>query len=129
MHQELHGGHKKHEHDEIVRGDLDKRVCRVAIRELAPYEHTIAVQGAAARMMQPAIYWSASAGVMNGANRNRKKAHANSAIEKGLTTQLTKSVTTRPVGRRPTFFTAEKSTFIIIGVIISQMSTAMGMLI
>ncbi len=32
----------------------------------------------------------------------------------------------RPAGRRPTFFIEEKSTFIIIGVIISQISTANG---
>ena len=32
----------------------------------------------------------------------------------------------QPGGRRPTSRTAEKSTFIIIGVIISQISTAMG---
>ena len=50
-------------------------------------------------------------------------------MEKGFTSQLTNSVTSSPVGRRPTFFTDEKSTFIIIGVIISQMRTAMGALI
>ena len=43
--------------------------------------------------------------------------------------QLTSSVTSNPAGRRPTFFTDEKSTFIIIGVIISQIRTAMGALI
>ena len=56
-------------------------------------------------------------------------AQANSAIENGLITQLTSRVITSPVGRRPTFFTDEKSTFIIIGVIISQISTGIGALI
>ncbi len=80
-------------------------------------------------MMQPAMYWSASDGVMKDAKTNRKNAQASSAIENGFTTQLMNSVTSSPVGRRPTFFTDEKSTFIIIGVIISQMSTAIGALI
>ena len=80
-------------------------------------------------MMQPAIYWSASAGVMKAEKTKRKNTHASSAIENGFTTQLMNSVTSRPVGRRPTFLTEEKSTFIIIGVIMSQMRTAIGALI
>jgi len=76
--------------------------------------------------MHPAMYWSASLGLMNDAKTNRKKPHANSAIEKGLTTQFTNSVIMSPAGFRPTFLTEEKSTFIIIGVIISHMRTAMG---
>ncbi len=66
---------------------------------------------------------------MKCANTTRKNAHAKSAMENGLTTQLMNSVTSRPAGRRPTFFTEEKSTFIIIGVIMSQISTAIGALI
>lgn len=89
----------------------------------------MAVQGAAARMIQPAMYWSASAGVMKCTNTIRKNAHAKSAIENGFTTQLMKSVTSKPVGRLPTFRTDEKSTFIIMGVIISQIRTAIGALI
>jgi hypothetical protein len=75
------------------------------------------------------MYWSASDGGIHGLNRYRKKTQAMSAIENGLTSQLTKSVTNSPRGRRPTSRIAPKSTFIIIGVIISQMSTAIGMLI
>ena len=41
-------------------------------------------------------------------------------------TQFTRRVTRSPAGRLPTFFTAEKSTFIIIGVIMSQMRKAIG---
>ena len=52
-----------------------------------------------------------------------------SAIENGFTSQFTNSVTNRPRGRRPTCRIAPKSTFIIIGVIISQMRMAIGMLI
>ena len=75
------------------------------------------------------MYWSASAGVMKAAKTIRKKIQASSAMEKGLTIQFTSRVTNRPAGRRPTFFTAEKSTFIIMGVIISQMRIAIGTLI
>ena len=39
------------------------------------------------------------------------------------------SVTSNPAGFRPTLRTEEKSTFIIIGVIMSQISTAIGALI
>jgi hypothetical protein len=39
------------------------------------------------------------------------------------------NVTSRPAGRFPTFRTDEKSTLIIIGVIMSQISTAIGALI
>ena len=80
-------------------------------------------------MMQPAMYWSASAEVMNAAKMTRKNAHASSAIENGFTSQLMNSVTSSPAGRLPTSFTDEKSTFIIIGVIISQIRTAIGALI
>ena len=59
----------------------------------------------------------------------RKNTHARSAIENGLTNQLMKSVTSNPVGRLPTLRTEEKSTFIIIGVIMSQIRTAIGALI
>ena len=45
------------------------------------------------------------------------------------TTQLTSSVTRSPAGLRPTLSTEEKSTFIIIGVIMSQISTAIGTLV
>ena len=66
---------------------------------------------------------------MKAAKTMRKRAQASNAMEKGLTIQLTSRVTSRPAGRRPTFFTDEKSTFIIMGVIISQMRMAMGTLI
>ena len=51
------------------------------------------------------------------------------AIENGFTSQFTNSVTNRPRGRRPTLRIDPKSTFIIIGVIISQMRIAIGTLI
>ena len=47
----------------------------------------------------------------------------------GLTSQLTNSVTSSPVGCRPTRAIEAKSIFIIIGTIISQISTAIGALI
>jgi hypothetical protein len=49
-------------------------------------------------------------------------------MEKGFTTQFTNSVTSKPRGRFPTLRTAAKSTFIIIGMIISQIRTAIGKL-
>jgi hypothetical protein len=72
---------------------------------------------------------ASSAVIVTGANTTPKKAQAKSAMEKGFTTQLMKSVTSKPAGRLPTFRTEEKSTFIIMGVIMSQISTAMGTLI
>ncbi len=50
-------------------------------------------------------------------------------MENGFTSQLTASVTKSPAGFRPTLRMAPKSTFIIMGVIISQISAAMGTLI
>lgn len=50
------------------------------------------------------------------------------AIEKGFTSQFTNRVTTKPIGRSPTLRTARKSTFIIMGIIISHMRIAIGTL-
>ena len=72
------------------------------------------------------MYWSASAARDPRAKTRRKKSQARNAIEKGFTSQLTASVTARPAGLRPTLRMEAKSTFIIIGVIISQISTAIG---
>jgi len=80
-------------------------------------------------MMQPAMYWSASAGETQCANTYRKNSHAISAIENGFTSQLTNSVTSNPRGRFPTFLMEAKSTFIIMGMIINQIRIAMGTLI
>ena len=44
-------------------------------------------------------------------------------MENGFTSQFTTSVTARPAGLRPTLRMAPKSTFIIMGVIISQIRT------
>ena len=79
-------------------------------------------------MIAPAMYWSASAGSIHASNRCLKNSQASSAIENGFTSQLTNSVTSRPRGRFPTSRMAPKSTFIIIGTIISQMRTAIGTL-
>src|ERR1051326_7502104 len=56
--------------------------------------NTMAVHGAAARMIHPAMYWSASAGPMNARNMTRKNNQASSAIENGFMSQFTTSVTT-----------------------------------
>src|SRR3990172_8255214 len=60
----------------------------------------MAVQGAAARMITPATYWSARASPIQGRNRCRKKIQPRKVMERGLTSQLTKSVTRMPRGRR-----------------------------
>src|ERR1022692_4571362 len=91
--------------------------------------NTMAVHGAAARMMQPAIYWPASPGLMKAENTTRKNSHANNAMENGFTSQFTTNVTNRPAGRLRTFRMLGKTTFIIMGGIISQIRTAMGTLI
>ena len=75
------------------------------------------------------MYWSASAGAIHGLKTYLKNNQAMAAIENGFTSQFTNSVTNRPSGRRPTLRIDPKSTFIIIGVIISQMRIAIGTLI
>ena len=128
VHQELHDRDKQHQHDEIVHRYLHQRVGRVPVGEMAPDKHHRRTrrggQNDAARDVLVGFGRSDE-----GRKDDRKNTHASSAIENGLTTQLTNSVTSSPAGRRPTFFTDEKSTFIIIGVIISQIRTAIGALI
>ncbi len=80
-------------------------------------------------MIVPAMYWSASAAPIQGARISRKETQAIAAIEKGLTSQLTRRVTSSTVGRVPTRRTDARSTFIIIGTIMSQISAAIGRLI
>jgi hypothetical protein len=50
-------------------------------------------------------------------------------MEKGLTIQFTNKVTSSPLGRRPTSRIEAKSTFIIMGMIMSQSRMAIGTLI
>ena len=59
----------------------------------------------------------------------RKNSQARNVMERGLTIQLTKSVTIKPRRWGPSFRMEPKSTFIIIGIIINQTRTAMGTLI
>src|SRR5271157_5433773 len=66
---------------------------------------------------------------MNAENTTRKNSHARNAMENGFTSQFTISVTSSPAGFFPTLRMAVKSTFIIMGVIMSQIRTAMGALI
>ncbi len=73
------------------------------------------MHGAAARMIVPATYWSASAGPIHGRNRCLKNSQAISAIENGFTSQFTNSVTRIPPGRRRTPSMLEKSILSIIG--------------
>ena len=58
----------------------------------------------------------------------RKNTHEIRAIENGLTSQFTKRVTASPRGFLPTSRMAPKSTLIIIGMIMSQIRTAIGTL-
>ena len=66
-------------------------------------------------MMTPAMYCPASSGPIHGEKTCRKKSQPKKAIEKGFTSQLTKSVTKRPRGFRPTPAIDFKSIFSIIG--------------
>ena len=61
--------------------------------------------------------------------RCRKNSQARNAMEKGFTTQLTNSVINNPVGFLPTSRTDAKSTFIIMGMIMSQIRMTIGTLI
>lgn len=74
------------------------------------------------------VFVSASAGEIQAAKTYRKNTQAKNAMEKGFTTQFTNRVISRPTGRLPTSRTEANSTFIIIGTIISQISTAIGRL-
>ena len=53
-------------------------------------------------MIAPAMYRSDSAGVIHEAKTTRENSYAKNAVENGLTTQLTNSVMTSPIGRTPT---------------------------
>ena len=66
-------------------------------------------------MMAPAMYWSARAGEMRPEKTCLKKSHARKAIENGLTSQFTKSVTRRPFGFFRTPRMLVKSILSIIG--------------
>ncbi len=81
------------------------------------YDHTntIAVHGAAARMMTPAMYWLASSCPMSGRKRWRKNSQPKNAIENGLTSQLTTIVMNSPFGFLPTRAIDAKSILSIIG--------------
>ena len=56
----------------------------------------------------------------------KKKSQAIPNMVKGLISQLVTQVTYSPRGFLPTFLMLAKSTFIIMGKIISQIRTAMG---
>ena len=75
----------------------------------------MAVHGAAARMITPAMYWLASSGPIHGVNTWRKNSQPRKAMEKGFTSQLTTRVTPRPAGRLPTPRIDAKSILSIIG--------------
>ena len=81
------------------------------------YDHTntIAVQGAAARMISPAVYSLAISGPIHAAKRCCMNTHASRAILNGLISQFTTSVTSSPLGRLVMPPMALKSTFNIIG--------------
>ena len=80
-------------------------------------------------MITPAVYWSAIPGPMTGRNRCLNKSYPRKAMLRGFTTQLMNRVTNSPLGRLPMRVTEVKSIFIIMGTIMSQMSTAIGALI
>ena len=66
-------------------------------------------------MIRPAVYCLAISGVIHAENTCCMKIQASNAMLNGLTSQLTNSVTSRPLGRRAIPPIAPKSTFSIIG--------------
>ena len=62
----------------------------------------MAVPGAAARIIVPAMYWLASAGKIHWEKTWRKKSQEIKAMENGLTIQFTNGVTGTPLGFLPT---------------------------
>ena len=75
----------------------------------------MAVHGAAARMMSPAVYSAAVSTGIHGRKRCCMNSQARNAMLNGLTSQFTNNVTASPRGFRATFPMALKSTFNIIG--------------
>ena len=61
------------------------------------------------------MYCPASSGPIHGEKTCRKKSQPKKAIENGLTSQLTKSVTRSPRGLRPTLRIDRRSILSIIG--------------
>lgn len=92
------------------------------------HTNTIAVHGAAASKISPAIYDAICASGRYGRNNQPTKTHPNSAIENGFTAQLMNSVTPIPRQYRRTPANAPKSIFISMGMTISHTSTATGRL-
>ena len=76
---------------------------------------TMAVHGAAARMISPAVNPRAVSGSIHAENTCCMKTQARKAIPKGFTSQLTNRVTRRPRGRRAMPPTEPKSTLSIMG--------------
>jgi hypothetical protein len=75
----------------------------------------MAVQGATPRRIMPAMYCVASPGSTRSANSTRKNSQPNAAMENGLMSQFTTTVSASPLGRRPTSRMAVKSICTIIG--------------
>jgi hypothetical protein len=73
------------------------------------------------------MYWSASAGLMV-CEEEPEETASQQRYREGLDDPVDQQCE-RSAGLRPTLRTEEKSTFIIIGVIMSQISTAIGTLI
>ena len=83
--------------------------------------------GAAPSRTAPARYSVASSGAMNPLNATKKNRLAMPYMENGLMSQLVTQVTNSPLGFFPTLRMLWKSTFSIIGYIITQIRIAMGM--
>ena len=71
------------------------------VRCLAALAAFLAVHGAAARMITPAMYWLASSRPISGRKRWLKNSQPRNAIENGFTSQFTTIVISSPFGRRP----------------------------
>ena len=73
------------------------------------------MQGAAARMMRPAVYSFASSGEIHALKTCDINSQPRNAMLNGFTSQLMNSVTASPLGRLATPPMALKSTLSIIG--------------
>ena len=90
------------------------------------HTNTIAVHGAAPSKTAPARYSVARSGVIKPLKTINKNRATIPYIVKGLISQFTIQVRNNPFGFLPTCFTLRKSTFIIIGYIITQIRIAIG---
>ena len=128
VHEKLHDRHEQHQHDEVVHGDLHERIGRVAVGQVAPDKHHRRA-GRGGQNDAAGDVLIGFGGLMKAAKTKRKNDPRQQRHREGFHHPVDEQRDQQPGGSPPTLRTEEKSTFIIIGVIMSQIRTAIGALI